>query len=125
MLANAFLCGIHNSLISTLEGFLFIVKSPFIVHEKAINLTEFSLEQIDEFIQNFFDFKYAIVQKEMMEIWKKILNKISNISLSKIIGNTSMAEIAYFIGAVVEFIIEIILGILITGGVSPAVQKAF
>jgi len=36
-----------------------------------------------------------------------------------------MAEIAYFIGAVVEFIIEIILGILITGGVSPAVQKAF
>jgi hypothetical protein len=116
--ANAFFCGILNSLIDALNGLLWIFK---LGSQLAVKLQEIRLDFRDTFLK-FLEYidslRKAIQAFDFGKIWKALLQHIKHFIQE--LPQASIYELSYFAGAAVGFIItivvEIVLGLLLTGG---------
>jgi hypothetical protein len=120
---NAFVCGLWNSLVDAITGLISLVgmifngmaafgeavKNP----EKAIPRL---LEQIDELIQSLSKIDFGKIATA--------LGGLISSQITKLTEELTPEQVAYFLGGVVGFMIEIILEILFTGG-TAAVAAVF
>lgn len=121
---NAFYCGLWNSVVEIFVGIIDMIKYVFYALSEigeAINnaqkLVPEMLEIADEFIQliisgNFLDTITAAV--------KKIAEKIPTINLWSLTQSISVERVAYFIGNIGGFIVEMILEACYSGGLKNA-----
>ena len=114
---NAFYCGLWNGLMDSIIGIIdligllfraFAVQADFIRNGQT--KIPKALEMLDECIQ-------AFVKIDFGKVVSEITDKIMSIDIAAFASKVSMERVAYFFGAVVGFIVEIVVGILLTGGV--------
>jgi hypothetical protein len=122
---NALLCGFVNSLLSTIEGLLFIIKLPFWLMDKSLSMLLANPEKMDETVQVIVRFDFAEAKKQFWKFLGKIIDKISKFNLSDFLSSIGIAHVGYFIGCIIEFIVEIIIGAITFGtySVSSIVSK--
>ena len=125
---NAFYCGLWNGLMDSIIGIIdligllfraFAVQADFM--KNAQTKIPQAFELLDECIQAFAKIDFGKVASE-------IADQIMKIDITAFAGKISLERVAYFFGAVVGFIVEIIIGILLTGGVEAvyaAINKLF
>lgn len=114
---NAFLCGLWNSIVSLIEGILFLVKLSFIVSKEQAHL--FSRpEKLDHFIQLVVDFDYRAAVKLVFDLMGKLWDLFKEIDWTELLAELRVAHVGYVIGAIAEFILEIVVGAIFTGGVA-------
>ncbi len=114
--ANAFICGIWNSIIDAISGIFklleMIFKAAVIMNDFMRNIST-ELPLLLEYIDNY---TQALKEVDFDELYKHFKTKLSEFS----IFDVPIEVIAYFLGAFVGFvitlIIEVVLGILFTGG---------
>ena len=124
--ANAFLCGVWNGLVDAISG-IFVLLEMVFKAAAAMNdfrqnfSTEFPI--LLEYIDNFTE---ALSSIDFKELYTHLKTKLSDAS----IGSISLETIAYFSGAfigfVISLVIEIVVGILFTGGtlsVAAVIEK--
>lgn len=125
---NAFNCGLWDSIIEAVLGIVDLLAAVFKVFGFVSNsikdaqaLVPQTLEVIDELIQ-------ASSEIDFSSIWDQISNAffamLSKMNLSAFFAGLSVERIAYFMGGLVELIVEIIVDIAYTGG-SKAVLDLF
>ncbi len=114
---NAYYCGLWNGLMDSIIGIIDIIgflfkafrfQADFI--RNAQTKIPRSLELLDEAIQ-------ALVKIDFGKVTDKIVGFFKKIDLGAFLSKTTIEKVAYFFGAIVGFIVEIVVGILITGGV--------
>ena len=114
---NAFYCGLWNGLMDSIIGIIdltgllfraFAVQAGFL--KNAQTKIPQAFEMLDECIQ-------AFSKIDLGKIASEIADQIMRIDITAFAGKISIEKIAYFFGAVVGFIVEIIVGIFLTGGV--------
>lgn len=124
--ANAFLCGVWNGLVDAISG-IFVLLEMVFKAAAAMNdfrqnfSTEFPI--LLEYVDNFTE---ALSSIDFKELYTHLKTKLSDAS----IGSISLETIAYFSGAfigfVISLVIEIVVGILFTGGtlsVAAVIEK--
>ncbi|MDH5414821.1 MAG: hypothetical protein OEW87_11840, partial [Flavobacteriaceae bacterium] len=113
---NAFYCGLWNGLMDSIIGIIdligllfraFAVQGDFMKH--AQTKIPQALELLDELLQGFEKIDFGKIVGE-------VIDKIMNINLEALASKISLERVAYFIGAVVGLIIEIVIGIIFTAG---------
>lgn len=117
---NALLCGFVNSLLSTIEGLLFIIKLPFWLMEKTLTMFSSNPEKMDETVQTIVRFDFAKAKNQFWNFLGRLIEKISKFSFSDFLDSIGVAEVGYFVGCIIEFIVEIIIGAITFGTYSAA-----
>lgn len=114
---NAFYCGLWNGLMDSIIGIIdligllfkaFAVQADFM--KNAQTKIPQSFELLDECIQAFSKINFGKITSE-------IVDQIMRIDITAFASKISIERVAYFFGAVVGFIVEIVVRILLTGGV--------
>ncbi|MGB8191223.1 MAG: hypothetical protein WCF67_04845 [Chitinophagaceae bacterium] len=117
---NAFYCGLWNSLVEAVLGMVdtvaFIFKGLALIGDAIVNaqtLVPQALELMDELIQ-------AMMRTDYSELisaaCKAIQDQLATIDFTTIIGSISVEKTAYFLGACIGYIVEIVAGIIYSGG---------
>jgi hypothetical protein len=129
-IANAFLCGIYNSIIDIIAGIFsligFIFKAVYEIKNISDNKVEYGeifLELMEEMIGGIMTFDYAGF------LYQSITFQIKNIiRLVKWIENTAsgftLEKAAYYYGYIIGIIIDIILETLLSGGTAALAKLA-
>ena len=131
VLLNAFLCGFINGLID-------LVKSIFDIVVLLIGLarlqndydankgyyTDLTYEYLENYLEAYIKFDFIAFANKMMILHTANLVKIINFVKSLDLTNINFSAVAYYTGYVIFGIVEIIIGILFTGG-SATITKLF
>ncbi len=117
---NAFYCGLWNSLVEAILGILdmigYLFKGLGAVGDavsKAQTLVPQALELLDEVVQTIFGTDMIAMVKTAVNA---IVKGVSNFNIFSLTGSMSIERVAYFIGNVVGFFVEIVAGIFWSGG---------
>lgn len=119
--ANAFICGLYNSIIDTLKGIFQIIGLVFkgveVAADFASNLGYYASLSI-EFIENIVE---GILEIDFIELFKQLfflplvtMQKVVTLALNQ--TALTIQELYYYIGYIVGFIVETVISILFTGG---------
>jgi hypothetical protein len=118
---NAFLCGLYNSIIDTINGIFQVIGLIFLGIKGLADFSEnmgYYAALTVEFIENLIGY---ILDIDFLELFKQML--LFPIKIGKFIFNfakkaseVTIQEFFYFLGYIVGFTIETILGILFFGG---------
>jgi hypothetical protein len=115
---NAFLCGIWNGFIDAICGIISLVQYLFEGAEFIAELLENFKEKGPQLLEKIDDCILAFQKIDFGKIFDKLASGIVTFFTSG--SSISLVEIAYFSGAfvgfVVELAVEIVVGILFTGG---------
>ncbi len=114
---NAFYCGLWNGLMDSIIGIIDLIGLLFkafgmqadFMNNAQTKIPQ-SFELLDECIQGFLKIDFG-------KIISEIVDQIMRFDITAFASKISIEKVAYFLGAVVGFIVEIIVGILLTGGV--------
>ncbi|HSE41818.1 MAG TPA: hypothetical protein VLH08_13730, partial [Acidobacteriota bacterium] len=124
---NAFNCGLWNSLVEIVLGFVDFLGLIFTVFgfvgnsiKDAQRLVPETLEVIDEFIQAFFKVDFVSILDQIMNAFFAMLSKIN---LSAFFAGLTAERIAYFLGGLMGTIVESILDVAFTGGSKAVLGK--
>ncbi|NOQ75550.1 MAG: hypothetical protein GQ574_26305 [Crocinitomix sp.] len=114
LFVNAFICGFWNSIVSCIQGILFIF---YLVFEIASALLKVHArpETYDSFIQMLEDFDFRTFIREITALFRKVWDVFLNLDWLEIASEIKVAQIGYFVGALVEFALEILVGGLVPG----------
>jgi len=131
--ANAFLCGLYNSIIDTVIGVFQIVGLVFKglneVNDFTQNIgyyTSLAFELVENIIDDILEIDYVELFKQLFFVPLKLAAKI----ISFVATQTALTiqEVYYYIGYIVGFIVETVISILFSGGtltVSKVLTKTF
>ncbi|MCA6436150.1 MAG: hypothetical protein IM600_03855 [Bacteroidetes bacterium] len=123
---NAFYCGLWNSVVEMFLGLIDIVGYVFWALTKvgeavadAQNLIPQMLEVLDEFVQ-------MMLQTDIMDTIVSVINKLTekvlSINLYSLTNEVSIERVAYFVGNIAGFIVELIIDAFISGGTKGVVD---
>jgi len=124
-IVNAFYCGLWNSLIEAVLGFVdfiaYIFKAAGMVGDAVATIEEWApqaLEFIDETIQSFtsIDFKGII-----SGVFDELVIQLKSINLSGLVAEVNLEQVAYFIGGIIGFAVQVIASIYYSGGIEGVV----
>lgn len=124
--ANAFLCGIYNSLVDVIAGIFSLIEFIFKavaamqnIGENKIIYGEMLLELMEDFIEGVMSFDYVEFFKRSIAFQintiKGVINKATSLTLS---------QVAYYYGYITGIIIDIVVEALLTGGTATVAKLA-
>ncbi|WP_407509079.1 phage tail family protein [Elizabethkingia anophelis] len=124
--ANAFLCGIYNSLVDVIAGIFSLIEFIFKavaamqnIGENKIIYGEMLLELMEDFIEGVMSFDYVEFFKRSIAFQintiKGVINKATSLTLS---------QVAYYYGYITGIIIDIVVEALLTGGTAKVAKLA-
>ncbi|HFI4796675.1 TPA: hypothetical protein ACGQK4_002400 [Elizabethkingia anophelis] len=124
--ANAFLCGIYNSLVDVIAGIFSLIEFIFKavaamqnIGENKIIYGEMLLELMEDFIEGVMSFDYVEFFKQSIAFQintiKGVINKATRLTLS---------QVAYYYGYITGIIIDIVVEALLTGGTATVAKLA-
>ncbi|MCT3760421.1 hypothetical protein HZQ19_14155 [Elizabethkingia anophelis] len=124
--ANAFLCGIYNSLVDLIAGIFSLIEFIFKavaamqnIGENKIIYGEMLLELMEDFIEGVMSFDYVEFFKQsiafQIKTIKGVINKATHLTLS---------QVAYYYGYITGIIIDIVVEALLTGGTATVAKLA-
>ncbi len=119
-MANAFLCGLYNSIVDTIMAIPDIIGLLCLAIGGLSNAFEnfyLGLEIIDEAIQLFINFNPFVFITTVYNGIQKGIKKVSDFFAS-----INLEKVSYFIGACVGILIENLLGIIFSAGVANLVS---
>ncbi len=129
-IVNAYFCGLWNSLLEAILGMVDLVGYLFSALGaageaigEAKTLIPAALEMIDETIQKMSTINFSEIFSAALT---EIVSQLSKIDLSAWVSSVSLEKVAYFIGGLTGFAVEILVGIFWSGGldgVRAAVTK--
>lgn len=113
---NAFICGVWNSLLDAVTSLLDIVKMIINISTSTKEL----MKNLNTYLPRLVDRVEEALQKfENLDLWQLTLHFLEKAITSA--SNIDLVHIAYFIGGfcgfIISLIIEVIIGILLTGGI--------
>lgn len=123
---NAFYCGLWNAIVEIFLGLIDLVAYVFLalakIGEAAANaqsLVPQMLELLDEFVQ-------MILKTDIINIifsaLEKIMEKVLSFNLYSLTNSVSIERVAYFLGNIAGFIVELIIGAFVSGGTKSVVD---
>ena len=127
---NAFYCGLWNSLVEAVLGIVdtvgYIFKGLAMAGDAMNNaqtLVPQALEMMDEIWQAVMSTDFSELVSAAMDA---VLQQLSNLNIMTMVNAISVEKTAYFLGGFVGFVVEIVAGMLYSGGVASvnsALQK--
>ncbi len=118
-ITNAFLCGILNSLIDAIVGYLWLLKALFDVYSKVIDSVRDFKNTYLQFMEYSDSLRQALRNIDFGKIWAVIQSNFKALGVKLL--HLSPYELAYcagaLVGAIIVLAIEIVIGIIISGGV--------
>jgi len=129
-IANAFLCGIYNSLIDIVAGIFSIIGFIFKavaamdkVNDRKVEYGEMFLELMEDLMEGIIKFDYADFFKQcftlqirtVIRLVKWVDTKVSQLTLEKA---------AYYYGYIIGIIIDLVVETLLTGGAAAVAKLA-
>ncbi|MGC5746443.1 hypothetical protein [Chryseobacterium sp. NFX27] len=129
-IANAFLCGIYNSLIDIVAGIFSIIGFLFKavaamdkVNDRKVEYGEMFLELMEDLMEGIIKFDYADFFKQcftlqirtVIRLVKWVDTKVSQLTLEKA---------AYYYGYIIGIIIDLVVETLLTGGAAAVAKLA-
>ncbi|OPC01942.1 hypothetical protein BAS10_18540 [Elizabethkingia meningoseptica] len=122
--ANAFLCGLYNSLVDVVAGIFSLISFIFKavaamqnIGENKIIYGEMLLELMEDFIEGVMSFDYVAFFKQSIGFQIKTIMGIINMAT-----RLTLSQAAYYYGYITGLIIDVVVETLVTGGIS-AVAK--
>ena len=117
---NAFYCGLWNSLLEAILGIVDLVGYLFKglgalgnAVGNAQSLIPPALEVLDEFIQNFSQIDFSGIASS---VFSELVNQLSSIDISGWASSLSLEKVAYFLGGLAGFIVQVLASIFYSGG---------
>ncbi len=119
---NAYFCGLWNALVEAVLGLIDILGWIFVAMgavgeavSNASSLIPEALELLDEATQAIMS---ADISGMFSEAVSTIIEEVSSFNLSALTAEITMDKVAYVIGAIVGFIVELVVGLISSGGIS-------
>lgn len=119
-MCNAFYCGLWNGIVEIVLGLIDLVGYLFKAIEmagsavaNAQTLIPQALEMADEFIQTVMD---TDILDLVQSVFWKLMEKLQNFNLYALTQSVSVEQVAYFLGNVGGFVVELIIDAYFTGG---------
>lgn len=118
---NAFYCGLWNGLVEAVLGIVDLIGYCFIVSGAAGSAMANAQTLIPQFYELMDEAVQTIFEADIPGIVSEAINAIgvgiSNFNLFALTGTISIERVAYFVGGVVGFIVELVAGIFWSGGI--------
>lgn len=132
-LANALLCGLWNSIVDIVNGIFQIIGLVFLGIKEAADFAEnlgyyaaLSIEFMENVVEDILEIDFTTLFKEFFFLPIKLISTVV-----KFVGKAAevtLEQVYYFVGYLVGFIVETIIGILFTGdtlNLSKVLVKTF
>ena len=119
---NAYFCGLWNALVEAVLGLIDLLAWIFVaigaVGEAVSNASSLipeALELLDEATQAIMN---ADISGMFSEAVGTIIEEVSSFNLSALTAEITIDKVAYVIGAIIGFIVELVIGLISSGGIS-------
>ncbi|WP_343640916.1 cysteine peptidase family C39 domain-containing protein [Chryseobacterium sp.] len=129
-IANAFLCGIYNSLVDIIAGIFSIIGFIFKavaamdkVNDRKVEYGEMFLELMEDLLEGILTFDYVEFFKQCITFQIKTIVRLVNWVEEKI-PQITLEKGAYYYGYIIGIIIDIIVETLLTGGTAAVAKLA-
>ncbi|MDQ1856701.1 hypothetical protein [Chryseobacterium sp. WLY505] len=129
-IANAFLCGIYNSLVDIIAGIFSIIGFIFKavaamdkVNDRKVEYGEMFLELMEDLLEGILTFDYVEFFKQCITFQIKTIVRLVN-WVEEMIPQITLEKAAYYYGYIIGIIIDIIVETLLTGGTAAVAKLA-
>ncbi|MGV2452953.1 UNVERIFIED_CONTAM: toxin glutamine deamidase domain-containing protein [Ralstonia mannitolilytica] len=129
-IANAFLCGIYNSLVDIIAGIFSIIGFIFKavaamdkVNDRKEEYGEMFLELMEDLLEGILTFDYVEFFKQCITFQIKTIVRLVN-WVEEMIPQITLEKGAYYYGYIIGIIIDIIVETLLTGGTAAVAKLA-
>ncbi len=129
-IANAFLCGIYNSLVDIIAGIFSIIGFIFKavaamdkVNDRKVEYGEMFLELMEDLLEGILTFDYVEFFKQCITFQIKTIVRLVN-WVEEMIPQITLEKGAYYYGYIIGIIIDIIVETLLTGGTAAVAKLA-
>ncbi|MDQ0066686.1 hypothetical protein [Chryseobacterium lathyri] len=129
-IANAFLCGIYNSLIDIVAGIFSIVGFIFKavaamdkVNDRKVEYGEMFLELMEDLMEGIIKFDYADFFKQCLTLQIRTVIRLVKWVDTKV-SQLTLEKAAYYYGYIIGIIIDLIVETLLTGGAAAVAKLA-
>lgn len=129
-IANAFLCGIYNSLVDIIAGIFSIIGFIFKavaamdkVNDRKVEYGEMFLELIEDLLEGILTFDYVEFFKQCITSQLKTIIRLVK-WVEKNLPHVTLEKAAYYYGYIIGIIIDIIVETLLTGGTAAVAKLA-
>ncbi|KFF22366.1 hypothetical protein [Chryseobacterium sp. JM1] len=128
--ANAFLCGIYNSLVDIIAGIFSIIGFIFKavaamdkVNDRKVEYGEMFLELMEDLMEGIMKFDYVDFFKQCITFQIKTVFRLIK-WLEEKVPQFTIEKAAYYYGYIIGIIIDLIVETLLTGGVAAVAKLA-
>jgi len=128
--ANAFLCGIYNSLIDIISGIFsiigFIFKAVAVmdkVNDRKVEYGEMFLELMEDLTEGIMNFDYADFFKQCITFQIRTVIRLVKWIEEKV-PQLTMEKASYYYGYIIGIIIDLVVETLLTGGAAAVAKLA-
>jgi len=129
-IANAFLCGIYNSIIDILAGLFSIIGFIFKavstlknISDNKVEYGEMFLELMEDLMEGIMKFDYANFLYQSITFQMKTMIRLMN-WIEKAAVEFTVEKAAYYYGYIIGVIVDIIVETLLTGGAAAVAKLA-
>lgn len=129
-IANAFLCGIYNSLVDIIAGIFSIIGFIFKavaamdkVNDRKVEYGEMFLELMEDLLEGILTFDYVEFFKQCITSQLKTIIRLVK-WVEKNLPKVTLEKGAYYYGYIIGIIIDIIVETLLTGGTAAVAKLA-
>lgn len=132
-LANALLCGLWNSIVDIVNGIFQIIGLVFLGIKEATDFAEnagyyaaLSIEFMENVVEDILEIDFLELFKQFLFLPIQLVGTV--VKFTGKAAAITLEQVYYFVGYLVGFIVETIMGILFTGGtlnVSKVLVKTF
>lgn len=129
-IANAFLCGIYNSLVDIIAGIFSIIGFIFKavaamdkVNDRKVEYGEIFLELMEDLLEGILTFDYVEFFKQCITSQLKTIIRLVKWVEEKL-PQITLEKAAYYYGYIIGIIIDIIVETLLTGGTAAVAKLA-
>ncbi|MDR4891628.1 MULTISPECIES: cysteine peptidase family C39 domain-containing protein [unclassified Chryseobacterium] len=129
-IANAFLCGIYNSLVDIIAGIFSIIGFIFKavaamdkVNDRKVEYGEMFLELMEDLLEGILTFDYVEFFKECITFQLKTIVRLVK-WVEKNLPKITLEKAAYYYGYIIGIIIDIIVETLLTSGTAAVARLA-
>ncbi|WP_426481198.1 cysteine peptidase family C39 domain-containing protein [Chryseobacterium sp. R2ACT005] len=129
-IANAFLCGIYNSLVDIIAGIFSIIGFIFKavaamdkVNDRKVEYGEMFLELMEDLLEGILTFNYVEFFKECITFQLKTIVRLVK-WVEKNLPKITLEKAAYYYGYIIGIIIDIIVETLLTSGTAAVARLA-
>ncbi|MCB9810830.1 MAG: hypothetical protein H6779_00985 [Candidatus Nomurabacteria bacterium] len=119
---NAYFCGLWNALVEAVLGLIDLLGWIFVALgaageaiKNAATVIPEALEILDEMVQTVLSADISGIFSEAIDT---IVEEVSSFNLSALTADITLDKVAYMVGAIVGFIVELVVGLISSGGMS-------